>query len=120
MLPYQYYTDRFVSVIYRHDFDWKLYKFQVPDTKFSSAPNICLQYNMLYGTLADRAAQQLVSFSVPDNAYHEGGLLINNLVRVRYGNLYYLTLNAGYFYHFTNTFDAANNGRVVIGAGIEL
>ena len=120
MLPYAYYTDQFASFIYRHDFDWKLYKLQIPDSKFGSAPNICLQYNMLYGTLDHPEAQQYVKFSVPTNGYHEGGLLVNNLVRVIYANLYYLTLNVGYFYHFTPAFNASDNGRVVVGVGVEL
>jgi uncharacterized protein DUF5686/carboxypeptidase-like protein len=117
--PYEFYTDQFVNFLFRHDFDWKLYKLEDKESLFSSAPNICLQYNMLYGTLNNRAAQQYVAFSVPDNAYHEAGLLLNNLIRLRYGNFYYLTFNMGYFYHLTSSFDAGN-GRVVFGAGIEL
>ncbi len=120
MLPYGYYTDQFVNVIYRHDFDWKLYKIENKDTKLSSAPNICLQYNLLYGTLAHPEAQQYVNFTVPSNGYHEAGLLLNNILRTVYANLYYLTLNAGYFYHLTPSFDAAKNGRVVVGLGVEL
>ncbi len=120
MLPYECYTDQFVSLIYRHDFDWKLYKVQIPATKFSSAPNICLQYNMLYGTLAHPEAQQYVYFTVPTHGYHEAGLLLNNLLRLRYGNVYYLTVNYGYFYHITPSFDASKNGRMVLGLGVEL
>ncbi len=120
MLPYQYYSDQFASVIFRHDFDWKLYKIEIPDTKFSSAPNICLQYNMLYGTLAHPEAQQYVSFAVPSKGYHEAGLQLNNLVRVIYANLYYLTVNVGYFYHVTPVLSATNNSRVVVGVGFEL
>jgi hypothetical protein len=120
MFPYQYYTDQFVNVIYRHDFDWKLFKLEAGDMKESLAPNIGLQYNMLYGTLAHPEAQQYVTFAVPDNAYHEVALLLDNLVRLRLGHLYYLTLNAGYFYHITPTIDLKQNGRFVIGAGVEL
>ena len=120
MLPYQYYTDQFASFIWRHDFDWKLYKFQVPGAKIGSAPNICLQYNMLYGTLVHPEVQQYVNFAVPTNGYHEAGLLLNNLVRVVYANLYYLTLNVGYFYHITATPGANNNGRLAVGIGFEL
>ena len=120
MLPYQYYTDQFASVIFRHDFDWKLYKIEIPGTKFSSAPNICLQYNVLYGTLARPEAQQYVSFAVPSNGYHEAGLQLNNLVRVLYANLYYLTINVGYFYHIIPVFNTTNNSRAVVGLGFEL
>jgi len=120
--PYQFYTDQFVSIVYRHDFDWKLYKLESADIPYSSAPNICLQYDMLYGTLKNPAAQQYVTFSVPDNAYNEAGLLLNNLFRLRYASLYYFTINVGYFYHIIPypIFDGRQNGRFVLGAGIEL
>jgi hypothetical protein len=118
--PYEYYTDQFVMFIYRHDFDWKIYRLDSRRALLSSAPNICLQYNMLYGTLDDRAAHKLVAFSVPDNAYHEAGMLLNNIIRYRYLNLYYLTLNMGYFYHLTDgPFDAKANGKLVTGLGVE-
>ena len=119
IFPYQYYTDQFINFIYRHDFDWKLYKIAVPNSYLSSAPNICLQYNILYGTLAHPEAQQYVAFSVPDNAYHEAGLILNNLIRYKYLNLYYFTINIGYFYHITNTFDAGKNGRAVFSIGFD-
>ncbi len=118
--PYEFYTDQFVNFIYRHDFDWKLYKLSDKSMGLSSAPNLSLQYNMLYGTLQHRERQQFVALSVPDNAYHEAGLLLNNIIRLRYLNLYYLTLNMGYFYHITQgQFDSKQNGRLVMGLGIE-
>jgi hypothetical protein len=120
MFPYDYYTDQFVSVIFRHDIDRKLFKIEKTGSSLSSAPSISLQYGLLYGTLANPQDQKYVTFSVPNNAYHEGGLMINNLVRLRYSNLYYLTLNLGYFYHITpQTFDY-NRGRLVFGIGVEL
>ena len=118
--PYQYYSDQFVNFIFRHDFDWKLWRLEAPDVKQSSAPNLCLQYNFLYGSLAHPEAQQFVNFSVPDNGYNEVGLLLNNLLRARAGNLYYLTANIGYFYHLASTPDFGKNGRLVFGLGVEL
>ena len=119
MLPYGYYTDQFVNLIYRHDFDWKFYKYAFPGHSFSSAPSLGLQYGMLYGTLQNRTAQQLVAFSVPDNAYHEAGLLINNILRLNYYNAFYLTISAGYFYHIAPVGDLNANGKFVLGAGAE-
>jgi hypothetical protein len=118
--PYEYYTDQYVNFIFRHDFDWKLYKLETRDVHFSSAPYISLQYNFLYGTLAHPEAHEYVRFSIPDPGYNEVGLLLNSLLRLRFSDLYYLTLNMGYFYHITPTFDAKKNGRVVYGLGIEL
>ncbi|MGN6569229.1 MAG: DUF5686 family protein [Flavipsychrobacter sp.] len=119
MTPYAYYTDQFVTLALRHDFDWKLYKLEKPDGQVSSAPNISLGYNMLYGTLNHPEVHTKVDFAVPDNAYHEAGLMLNNLVRLKYMDLYYITLNVGYFYHITPSFDW-KNGRIVYGIGVEL
>ncbi len=120
--PYDYYSDGFVNLILRHDFDWKLYRLEKPGNILSSVPFIGLQYNMLYGTMKYREYQKLVNFTVPDNAYNEAGILLNNLLRLRLGNLYYLTTNLGYFYHIDPTFPkySDKNGKVVFGVGVEL
>ncbi len=116
--PYDYYMDQFANFIFRHDFDWKLYTIKTKDAKFSSAPSLSVQYSMLYGTLANRQAQ-LINISVPDNAYHEAGIMLNNLFRIN-DHFYYSGLNIGYFYHIASAFDLSKNGHFVIGAGIEL
>ncbi len=119
--PYDYYSDQFINLIFRHDFDWKLYKLESKATSLSSAPNICLQYNMLYGALSNAYEQELVTFKTPQNPYNEAGMLLNNLIRLRYLNLYYITLNMGYFYHIDDLKAEYNskNGRFVFGLGIE-
>ena len=115
MYPYAFYSDRFASFMFRHDFDWKLYCAAIPGSSFSSAPFISLQYNLLYGKLHDVEAQKYVAFAVPDNAYHEAGLLLNNVLRANYVNLYYFTLNLGYFYHAA----PGGTGKLVAGLGVE-
>jgi len=120
MFPYEFYTDQFAQAIVRHDFDWKLYRLEAPDVPFSSAPNVALQYNMLYGTMQNKAAQLYVPFSVPDKPYQEAGILLNGLLRQR-SSTYYQCLNIGYFYHFTpGTIDLKKNGKLVIGVSVEL
>ncbi len=119
MYPYDYYTDQYVSLIWRHDFDSKLYKLQFPASSFSSAPYIGLQYDLLYGTLKQPATQKKVAFGVPDNAYHEAGLLLNNLIKIKYLNLYYFSFNLGYFYHFTPQPDLNKNGKIVLGLDVQ-
>ncbi len=120
--PYDYYSDEFVNLILRHDFDWKLFKLEKQGSILSSIPYIGLQYNILYGTMKYRQYQNLVSFSVPDNSYNEAGILLNNLIRLRTGNLYYLTFHIGYFYHLDPSQPkfANQNGKVVFGVGVEL
>ena len=119
MYPYDFYTDRFINAILRHDFDWKLYQLKIPKTKLSSSPFIGLQYGLLYGTLQHPEAQRFVGFRVPDNAYHEAGIMVNNIIRSNAVDLYYITLNMGYFYHVIQAPYSGKNGKMVIGFGLE-
>lgn len=119
MLPYGYYADQFVNAIYRHDFDWKLYKVKLPGKSFSSAPNLCFQYGVYCGQLSHPETQQTFPFDVAYKAYQEAGLILDNLLRIKYYDLYYLTMNTGYFYHFGPTAYNKNDGVLSIGLGIE-
>jgi len=118
--PYEYYTDKFAMLIFRHDFDWKLFTAMDKDIGFGSAPYISLGYNMLYGTLAHPEAQVGPKINIPDPAYQEFGLLLNSLARLRYYGVYYLTLNLGYYYHPVFNGGSGAGGKYVIGAGVEL
>ena len=120
MYPYEYYTDEYVQVCYRHDFNWKLFRVESVKSKISAAPNIGLQYNLLYGTLANRESHRNVAIGVPYKGYHEAGLMLNNLLRLRSGSTYYTTLNLGYFYNPTPVFNLEQNGKFVFGLSVEL
>lgn len=113
LYPYDVYTDAFVNAYWRHDFDRRLYRVG------ASAPNVALQHSLLVGHLSERGAHQWVAFDVPERAYHESGVLLNNLYRQRYFNIYYLTLNAGFFYHWTPQMNLAESGRFVFGFGVD-
>lgn len=118
--PYQCYSERFLNIIYRHDFDWKLYALESADFVWSSVPHICLQYDLLWGGLSHPEAQQGVDFIIPYNAYQEIGLLLKSLLRMRFANLYYITFDYGCFYHPSNKSDPRHDTRMVFGAGIDL
>ena len=120
MYPYEYYSDEFVSLVWKHDFDWRLFSISPPKASLSSSPYISIGHNFLYGRMKDRSVHRNVNFSVPDNGYHESGMLLNSLVRLKYFNVYHFTLNAGYFYHWTPVWDLKRNGRYLIGMGIDL
>jgi hypothetical protein len=119
MFPYEYYSDRFINFYWQHDFDWKFYELKLT-RKLSSSPKLSLGYNLLAGSLKNREAHQQVQFSVPDKAYHETGLMLNRLVRMKFLNMAYLNFNAGYYYHIKGNFDHKRNGRFVFGLGADL
>lgn len=115
MRPYDYYSDRFFGFSWRHDFDWRLY-----NLGYISRPYIGIVHNFLTGNLDNRLAHRNVEFSVPDNAYNETGIMLNDLVRVKYFNVAYLSLHAGYFYHWTGKTDFKKNGQFAFGIGFSL
>ncbi len=120
MYPYEYYSEEFVSLIFRHDFDWRLYTLSGKKSAISSAPYISLGHNMLYGRMKDRSVHRNVAFSVPDVGYHETGMTLNSILRLKYFNVYHFTLNVGYYYHWTPSFDLKKNGRYLFGLGVDL
>ncbi len=119
MLPYEYYSDRFINFYWKHDFDWKFYDLKLTRS-FSSSPKLSLGYNALIGSLKDKQAHELVQFSVPDKAYHETGFMLNRLLRTKFVNMYHLNFNAGYYYHLEGKFNHKQNGRFVFGLGVDL
>jgi len=121
LFPYEVYTDKFAQAVFRHDMDWKLYKLESPDFDLSSAPNIALQYGILYGNLSNAAAHNSIDIMVPSKGYHEAGMLLNNLIRLR-ASSYYQSFNIGYFYPLNTPgpIDLEKKGKIVIGASIEL
>lgn len=119
MLPYQYYSDRFINFYWKHDFDFKFYTLKL-SKKFSSTPSFGIGYNVLWGKLKDSTAHKFIQFSVPDPAYHEVGGMVNRLLRMKFLGLYYINLNIGYYYHLDGPFDHNRNGRFVFGIGADL
>lgn len=115
MRPYDYYADRFATLHLRHDFGWKFYHHPV------STPSLGLAYNGMIGTMQNRNRHTGVDFSVPDNTYHEAGVLFNDILRAKYLGVAYFTLNAGYFYHLVpGPLDHKKNGAAVLGLGFSI
>jgi hypothetical protein len=114
MYPYDYYSDRFVSLFWKHDFDWRLF-----NAGGWIKPYISLSHNVLYGNMEHTTDHEMVSFSVPNKGYHESGIMLNDLIKYKYINLAYLNFNAGYFYHWTGESDLKKNGSFVLGATLK-
>jgi hypothetical protein len=119
MLPYQFYSDRFINFYWLHQFNRPLFRAQISNG-FTMAPKPAIAYNILYGTLADPSVHQNVTFSIPDKSYQEAGLLLNNVFRLRLLGLYYATLTLGYFHNIPNANTYPVVGRFVYGIGVEL
>lgn len=119
MLPYQFYSDKFINFYWLHQFNRELFHLPVY-REISIAPKPAIAYNFLYGVLTDPLVHYNVTFSVPDKGYHEAGLMLNNLLQLKILGLYHATLNAGYFHNIFPANSNYNRYHVVYGIGIEL
>lgn len=116
MRPYEYYSDRFVSFNWKHDFDWKLY-----NLAGWSRPYISLAHSLLYGEMKKPGVHREIDFAVPDNTYHESGVMLNDLLKLSYYNLAYINIHGGYFYHWASSgFDLKMNGNFVFALSFGL
>jgi hypothetical protein len=109
MRPYDFYSDAYVSFLYKHDLEkyfWRL--------KFSK-PFASLAHNMVYGRVDIASKTANTGTVAPSNGYHETGVVLNQLLQMNFVNAAYLYLNVGAFYHWTPVFDWQRNGVFVVG-----
>jgi hypothetical protein len=95
MRPYDYFSDRYISLFYCHDFDHYLWNW-----KFSK-PFISIAHNLIYGSLSQVSSQASPTAKAPVNGFYETGILLNQLVSINYLHLANINLNAGVFYHWS-------------------
>jgi Family of unknown function (DUF5686)/CarboxypepD_reg-like domain len=109
MRPYDFHSDGYISLMYKHDFDkyfWRL--------KFSK-PFASLAHNLVYGCISNTSKAANAGIVSPVSGYHESGILLNRLLQMNFFNATYIYLNAGTFYHWTPAFNWEKNGVFVIG-----
>ncbi len=108
MRPYDFFSDRYASFYYIHDFDKFFW-----DKKWSK-PYLGIAHNLVYGGLQNRNQTANATIRSLANGYHESGILVNQLLRinVRIGDLY---LNGGVFYHWNKEADWQHNTTWVVG-----
>ncbi len=93
MQPYEFLSDRYVNIFFTHNFGSLL--LETPRFK----PRFIIAHNTGWGTLRD-ASDHGIDFSIKDKVYLESGLLINNIIRFKVFNLYYIGFGGGAFYRY--------------------
>ncbi|HEV3250688.1 MAG TPA: hypothetical protein VGZ71_07030, partial [Puia sp.] len=112
MHPYDYFNDRYISFLYKHDFDKFLWQLKY------SKPFISVVYNLIYGGLTNENKAANAGIAFADNGYHESGLLINGLLQVNYLHVANIYFNTGPFYHWSNPFSWRKNAVWVFGLSV--
>jgi hypothetical protein len=94
MEPYEFLSDRYVSLFFRQDFGTLLFR-----TKWLQ-PSISLEQHFTIGTLAAGQRPEDIDFNTLEKGYAEAGLVIDNLIRLNYLNVAYLGFGGGVYYRY--------------------
>jgi hypothetical protein len=78
MLPYEFFSDRFVNIHLKHNFGSLLLKTK----KFQ--PELVLSTNIGFGTLSNQQNHGGEAFKTMEKGYYESGLSINNLIKINF------------------------------------
>ena len=93
MSPYEFLSDKYIQLFYSHNFGSLL----INTKKFK--PQFILVQNSGWGTL-NNASYQGIDFKIKNKIYLESGLIINNILKLNYLNMFYLNLGVGGFYRY--------------------
>lgn len=93
MSPYEFLSDKYVNLFYSHNFGSLLF------TTKKFKPHFVIVQNSGWGSL-ENASYQGIDFKQKDKIYLESGLIINNLIKLNYVNMFYLGLGVGGFYRY--------------------
>jgi Family of unknown function (DUF5686) len=112
MNPNDFYSDRYISLLYTHSFDKYLWRHKL------SQPFISFAHNALYGSLSSTNSLATPGVVSPGNGYHESGIMLNRIVQTSFFKLFNVYLNAGAFYHWGKKGNWEQDGVWVAGLGV--
>ena len=93
---YEFLSDRYAYLFLNHNFGQLLYK---SESKYFH-PELVLVQHVGYGSLKNPEHHSSIFFRRMEKGYLESGLLINNLLRISYVDLFYVGLGGGIFYRY--------------------
>ncbi len=93
MKPYEFLSDKYLNLFYSHNFGSLLFK----SPKFK--PQFVIVQNSGWGTLRN-SSYQGIDFKEKDKGYLESGLIINNILKLKYINAFYIGFGIGTFYRY--------------------
>jgi hypothetical protein len=93
MRPYEFLSDKYLNLFFSHNFGSLL--FETPKFK----PQFVVVQNSGWGSLKN-ASYQGIDFKEKNKVYLESGLIINNIIKLKYINTFYIGLGAGTFYRY--------------------
>jgi hypothetical protein len=93
MSPYEFLSDKYINLFYSHNFGSLLFKTE----KFK--PQFIIAQNSGFGKLENNLIQG-IDFKEKDKIFLETGLIIKNIIKLKYMDMIYLGLGGGFFYRY--------------------
>jgi hypothetical protein len=93
MKPYEFLSDKYLNLFYSHNFGSLL--FETPKFK----PQFVIVQNTGWGTLKNPSFKG-IDFKEKDKGYLESGLIINDILKLKYINAFYIGFGVGTFYRY--------------------
>jgi hypothetical protein len=93
MMPNEFLSDKYANLFYSHNFGSLLFK----TSKFK--PQFVVIQNSGWGNLNNQLNHG-IDFKVKKKVYLESGVIINNMVRLKYANMVYVGFGVGVFYRY--------------------
>ena len=93
MSPYEFLSDKYIHLFASHNFGSLL----INTKKFK--PQFIIVQNSGWGAL-NNASYQGIDFKTKEKVYLESGLIINNIIKLNYINMFYLNFGIGGFYRY--------------------
>ena len=93
MTPYEFLSDKYIHLFYSHNFGTLL----INTKKFK--PQFIIVQNSGWGALNNESYQG-IDFKTKEKIYLESGLIINNIIKLKYVNMFYLNFGIGGFYRY--------------------
>ncbi len=94
MQPYEFSGDQYINIFLKHQFGSLLFKAN------NFAPKISLAHNAGYSALAQIPALGNGTLQATPNWFTEGGVVIDDILRIKYLDMMYITAGAGVFYRY--------------------
>ncbi len=108
MLPYEFFSNKYVNIHFRHSFGSLLLKVK----KFE--PEFIITSSVGFGSLANQELHNGVAFKTMEHGYYESGLIINNILKLNYSSF-----GVGAFYRYgpNKLLKASDNFTVKMSIG---
>ena len=92
MRPYEFLSDKFVSLFFEHNFETLLFKYKNFKPEFSIVQNIG------WGDLKNPELHKGFDFKTMEKGFFESGFRVDNLLRFNYFNFMYVGIGGGIYY----------------------